>query len=133
MEKVFHLHSNHPRLEDPLVSLHLLRSCLAVCKVNHLLRSVLPAGFPGFGGQSQAPCLIPPVPYPTATTLVGGLGYSYTLPRFGYAGAEFITAIRIWLGLPTFDSIPPEQQTGTGGCGLGVPHANTQGMPGPPL
>ena len=28
--------------EDPQVELHLLRSCLSICKVNHLLRSVPP-------------------------------------------------------------------------------------------
>ena len=37
-----HLHSLLPSLEDPQVELHILRSCLSFCKINHLLRTVPP-------------------------------------------------------------------------------------------
>ena len=39
---VLWLHSYLPLLEDAQVALHLLHSCLGVCKVNHLLRTVPP-------------------------------------------------------------------------------------------
>ena len=36
------LHALIPDLQDPQVELHLLRSCLGSCRVNHILRSVPP-------------------------------------------------------------------------------------------
>ena len=38
VEKAKTLHQLLPDLQDPQVALHLLRSCLGVCKINHILR-----------------------------------------------------------------------------------------------
>ena len=43
IEKVFALQEHLQDLRNPQVELHLLRSCLGVCKVNYLLRTIPPA------------------------------------------------------------------------------------------
>ena len=40
ISKTLSLQSNILALEDPQVELHLLRSCLGICKLNHILRTV---------------------------------------------------------------------------------------------
>jgi len=40
MDKIFNIQDKLALLEDPQVELHLLRSCLSVCKVTHILRCV---------------------------------------------------------------------------------------------
>ena len=42
MEKAFDAQSHLSELNNPQVELHLLRSCLSICKINHLLRTVTP-------------------------------------------------------------------------------------------
>ena len=42
IDKVLQAQNHLQDLEDPQIELHLLRSCLSICKVNHLLRSVTP-------------------------------------------------------------------------------------------
>ena len=42
VDKVLSCQQHLSDIEDPQVELHLLRSCLSICKVNHLLHSVLP-------------------------------------------------------------------------------------------
>ena len=41
IDKVLNCQNHLQDLQDPQVELHLLRSCLGICNVNHLLRSVL--------------------------------------------------------------------------------------------
>ena len=42
MEKVLRLQDHLTDLDNPQVALHLLRSCVSICKINHLLRMVPP-------------------------------------------------------------------------------------------
>ena len=42
VDRTLHLHSLLSSLEDPQCELHLLRSCLSICKIFHLLRTVPP-------------------------------------------------------------------------------------------
>ena len=42
VQRVQSLHHLIPDLQDPQVEMHLLRSCLGVCRINHILRSVPP-------------------------------------------------------------------------------------------
>ena len=42
VDRTSHLHSLLSSLEDPQCELHLLRSCLSICKISHLLRTVPP-------------------------------------------------------------------------------------------
>ena len=42
VDRTLHLHSLLSSLEDPQCELHLLRSCLSICKISHLLRTVPP-------------------------------------------------------------------------------------------
>ena len=42
VDQVAEAHSHLPDLENPQVELQFLRSCLFICKINHLLRSVIP-------------------------------------------------------------------------------------------
>ena len=43
MDKILDWQDRLTALEDPQVELHLLRSCLSLCKLNHIIRTV-----PGF-------------------------------------------------------------------------------------
>ena len=40
IDKAINIQSHLNNIDDPQVKLRLLRSCLSVCKVNHLLRTV---------------------------------------------------------------------------------------------
>ena len=42
IDKIWECQQNHQSLENPQVELHLLRSCLSLCKINHLLKTVPP-------------------------------------------------------------------------------------------
>ena len=42
IKKIWECQETLPSLEKPQVELHLLRSCLSLCKINHLLRTVPP-------------------------------------------------------------------------------------------
>ena len=42
IDKIWECQQNLQSLENPQVELHLLRSCLSLCKINHLLRTVPP-------------------------------------------------------------------------------------------
>ena len=91
IDKVLDSQSHLNDIDDPQVELHLLRSCLSVCKVNHLLQTVTPglteSEFSHFDrGLRQSLELITRSPIPDSSWLqatlpvgTGGLGLRETL------------------------------------------------------